>query len=200
MRRSAGSSRFAWGLALVCAASLGCGGGQGVPPRPGERVYRGATPPLALSLVYPSDWRLTEEAGRRERYAQLRLLGPRNAEDTYTAYIAVRGVAPDAESGAGESLDARVRRYADELLDGTTIESVQPASLQQAEARELVASFTVPPLFRSGLKPLPIPVKTRAVFVHRGPYRYELIYSADAREYAAHAPAFDRVLASLRFR
>jgi hypothetical protein len=185
---------------LVCAASLGCGGGQGVPPRPGERAYRGATPPLALSLAYPSDWRLTEEAGRREPYAQLRLLGPRNAEDTYTAYIAVRGVAPEAERGAGESLDERVRRYADELLDGATIESVQPASLQQAEARELVTLFTVPPLFRSGLKPLPIPVKTRAVFVHRGPYRYELIYSADAREYAAHAPAFDRVLASLRFR
>jgi hypothetical protein len=42
-------------------------------------------------------------------------------------------------------------------------------------------------------------VKTRTVLLRRGPYLYEIAYSADAREYAAHAQAFDRILASLRF-
>ena len=186
-------------MAAVCTAALGCDGAHGARPRPGERVYRGTTPPLAVSLAYPSEWRLTEEMGSRERYAQVRLLGPRNAEDTYTTYIAVRGVVPDEEGAPVEGLDERVRRYANELLDGTSLESIQPTSLQHAEARDLVVAFTVPPLFRSGLKALPIPVKTRALFLRRGAYLYELIYSADARDYAAHAPVFERVLASLRF-
>ena len=178
--------------------ALGCDGGTR--PHPGERVYRGSAPPLDLSLAYPSQWRLTEEAGSRERYVQMRLLGPRNAEDTYTANITVRGVVPGGEGTVVEDLDERVRRYADELLDGTTVESIQPTSLQHAEARDLLVSFTVPPLFHPGFKSLPIPVKTRTVFLRRGAYLYEVIYSADAREYAAHAPAFERVLASLRFR
>ena len=182
----------------VCVGALGCGGSI-TAPGPGERLYRGAAPPLALSLIYPARWRLMEEQGRREPYAQARFLGPRNAEDTYTAYIAVRGILPDSEGGPTESLDERVRRYTEELLEGAAIESVQPTALQQGEARDLVVSFTVPPLFRSGLKPIPIPVKTRIVFLQRGRSCYEIAYSADAREYAAHAPAFERVLASLRF-
>ena len=190
---------FAVGMAAVCTMVLGCDGGHSPRPRPGERVYHGTTPPLVVSLAYPSAWRLTEEVGSRERYAQVHLLGPRNAEDTYTAYIAVRGVVPDGEGAMG-GLDERVRRYADELLEGTTIESLRPTSLQHAEARDLLVAFTVPPLFHPGLKSLPIPVKTRTVFLRRGAYLYEVIYSADAREYAAHAPAFERVLASLRFR
>ena len=44
-----------------------------------------------------------------------------------------------------------------------------------------------------------MPVKTRTAFFRHGSYLYECAYSADAREYAAHAQAFERVLASLRF-
>ena len=183
---------------LVCVTTLGCGNALSR-PGPGERLYRGTAPLLAFSLIYPAQWRLTEERGRQEPYTQVRLLGPRNAEDTYTAYITVRGVLPDPEGGPEESLDERVRRYTDTLLEGTAIESVQPTAFEQGQARELVVSVTIPPLFRSGLKPLPIPVKTRTVFLRRGRAYYEIAYSADAREYAAHLQVFERLLASLRF-
>ena len=183
---------------FVCVATLGCGNALSR-PGPGERLYRGTAPLLAVRLIYPAQWRLTEERGRQEPYTQVRLLGPRNAEDTYTAYITVRGVLPDPGGGPGESLDERVRRYIDTLLEGTAIESVQPTAFEPGEARELVISVTIPPLFRSGLKPLPIPVKTRTVFLRRGRAYYEIAYSADAREYAAHLQVFERLLASLRF-
>lgn len=187
------------GCALAAGvAAAGCVGSSSA-PRHGEQRYRGDAPPLALSFVYPADWRLTTETGARERYVQLRLLGPRNAEGTYTAYITVRGVPPDAEGGAMESLDEWVTRYTNQLLEGAAVESIETGQLQDAETRDLVVSFTVPPLFRSGLKPLPIPVKTRTVFLQHGSSRYACSYSADAREYAAHVQVFDWVLASLRF-
>ena len=185
----------AW-LAAVLAGAAGCGPPAAV-PGPAERLYQGMQPPLALRFVYPSAWRLTEEQGTLEPYAELRLLGPRNEEDTYTASITVRAIRPADDPAL--PLEVRVREYRDHLPDGAVVERHAARKLEQAPAEDLAVSWTVPPLFRSGLKPLPIPVKTRAVLFRRGPYLYELIYSADARDYAAHEPVFERLLASLRF-
>ena len=181
---------------LAALGMSGCGRGGGAE----TADYRGQEPPLALSLDYPPSWRLTEEHGRTEPYAALRVLGPRNAEDTYTAQMVVRGsVLPRDEHGT-ESLDERVRRYTAQLLDESTVESEARRRQWGAEVRDVTVVYTVPPLHRSGLKPLPISVRARTVFLQRDGYAYDITYSADAREYASHQEAFDELLASLRFR
>ena len=178
-------------VALVfCAA--GCGPATN-PLGPEERQYQTKNPLLGLKIVYPAEWRLAEERGGREPYAELRVVGPRNQEDTYSASMVVRATAGD------ESLAARARTYQDLLPDDAVVESRAARRLQQVSAQEFVVSWVVPPLFRSGLKAQPIPVKTRTVLFRRGASLYELIYSADAREYDRYAGAFDRLLASLRF-
>jgi hypothetical protein len=182
------------------ALSLGLAGcGAGSAPQRGERLYQGRSPLLPLSVIAPSGWRLIEEAGAHDAYEQIRLQGPRNADATYSAYITIRGqVLPEADRTEG-AVDDWVDAYLSEALEGRAIESDQPRMLQDAPARDLVMSVAVPPLFRSGLKPLAIPVTTRIVVCRLGPRLFELIYSADAREYDQHAPVFERVLTSIRF-
>ena len=182
---------------LAIAAPLGCGDGRG-----GRDTadYRGTEPPLAVSLDYPPSWRLVEERGRAEPYAAVRVLGPRNAEDTYTAYMTVRGWLVPGEAGRMEEIDGRVHRYTSQLLDGSAVESDMRRRQWGTDVRDLTVAYTVPPLHRAGLKPVQIPVRTRTLFLRRGEYAYEVSYSADAREYASHQDAFDELLASLRFR
>lgn len=182
------------GLAAVLAGAEGCGPPAAV-PGPAERLYQGTRPPLALRFVYPSAWRLSDEQRALEPFTGLRLLGPRNQEDTYTASITIRAVRPADDPAL--PLEVRVREYLDHLPDGAVVERRTARKLEQAPAEDLVVSLSVL-FFRSGLKPLPIPVKTRAVFFRRGPYLYWVMYSADARDYAAHEPVFERLLASLR--
>jgi hypothetical protein len=93
-----------------------------------------------------------------------------------------------------------VRRYTAQLLDGTAVESDVRRRRWGTDVLDLTVAYTVPPLHRSGLAPVPIPVRTRTLFLRRGTFAYEVVYSADAREYATHQDAFERVLASLRFR
>jgi hypothetical protein len=183
---------------LAVGLSLpGCGADS--VPRPGERLYQGRSAALPVSVVYPARWRLTEEAGVHEGYEQIRLQGPRNQEDTYTAYITVRGrLLPEADR-TDAALDAWIRGYVSGALEGSGTESDTELLLADAPARDLVSSITVPPLFRQGLQPLEIPITTRMVVCRRGAYLYELVYSADSREYDRHAPVFARLLTSVRF-
>ncbi len=203
LRTAGGYGLGARGYGLVVALTVltgivGCNRGNG--GREGT-VFRGEEPPLSVSLAYPPSWRLVEERGRAEPYAALRLLGPRNAEDTYTAYISVRGspLPPEARA-ADEDPGDPARRYLSQLIDGTAVESDARRRQWGTDVRDLTVAYTVPPLHRSGLKPVPIPVRTRTLFLRRGGYAYQVAYSADAREYAAHLGEFDALLASLRFR
>lgn len=183
---------------MAAAGTLGCDREAG--GRNAGTVYRGADSALGVSLEYPPSWRLVEEQGRVEPYAAVRLLGPRNAEDTYTASMTVRGWLMPREADQAEDADEQVRRYTSQLIDGALVESDVRRRQWGTEVRDLIVAYTVPPLHRSGLQPVPIPVRTRSLFLRRREYAYHVAYSADAREYAAHEDAFDAVLASLRFR
>ena len=179
---------------MVLAGLSGCSRGSSRD----AAAFHSDEPPLAVSLSYPRSWRLVEERGRAEPYAAVRLLGPRNAEDTYTAYITVRGSLLPPATRADDA-DGPAARYLARLIDGTAVESDTRRRQWGTEVRDLTVAYTVPPLHRAGLRPLPIPVRTRTLFLRRGDHAYEIAYSADAREYASHLAAFDELLTSLRF-
>ena len=164
-----------------------------------EAEYRGTEPALSVTFHYPADWRLTEEQGRLEVYREVRIQGPRNAEDTYTGFLIVRSSplkTSGGRFGSAEELLRHKRRYA---LPGTTVLVDGTRRVAGRTARELVVTYTIPRLNQPGLKPLPIPVKTRTLVLMKDPYLYELSFSADAREYDRDAGAFERLLKTLAF-
>ena len=158
-----------------------------------QDTYAGEQAALPVTFGYPADWRLQEESGTIQPYEQVRLLGPRNHADTYTAYIALLGAA------IGElGQEARAEAWVSRLPDGARVEARSTVTVDGLIASEVVMSQTIPSLHLHGQPPSPeIPVMTRALFFHAGVSQYEFIYSADAREFASYAPICDALLASL---
>ena len=166
---------------------------------PGWQWYRAADPVLPSAFLYPASWSIREERGRLEPSVQLRLLGVRNGEDTYTCFISIRSRPVQAAGGLSLHITDLIRQHTERLLEGAIIDDRHATHIAGLPAEELTVSYTIPPLYHQGLKPLAIPVTTRTVLLERGGYGYELVYSADAREYARYEPVFNRVLASLQF-
>ena len=162
-------------------------------------TYQSQDSRLAMTFQYPSGWSVQEEEGKLELYSQVRLMGPRNAEDTYSPFIAVR-VSPALEAGGRHRDAAELAQYhAAHQPPGARVTRDATQTVVGASAHDVTMTYTIPPLHHRGLKALSIPVTTRTLFLQRGLYLYELIYSADAREYERHAPVFEHVLQTFRF-
>ncbi len=161
--------------------------------------FQGIDPRLSVSFQYPQAWRLQEERGTIDPYSEVRLLGPRNPEDTYTAAIVVRASPLPNDGGKHPSASALERHYREHLLPGAVVEHENAVTVGGVHGKRVIVSYTIPPLHQRGLKPIPIPVKTQAIFLEKGSHVYEMSYSADAREFDQHAKVFGRVLKTFRF-
>ena len=166
----------------------------------GSMKYEGDDARLKVEFRYPAGWRLQEERGTIEVYSEVRLLGPRNRDDTYTCTIAVRGSPAKAYGGKHETLSDVVKNFTSHLFKEANILSEKDRVVAGTRAKELTVSYTIPPLHLPSLQAMEIPVKARALFLEKEPYFYELIYSADAREYDLHADAFEQLIKTFRFR
>ena len=162
-------------------------------------LYQGQGLGLSLTFRYPEDWRLQEEEGAIDLYRQVRLLGPRNREDTYTPYLSVAAAPVKAEGGRFEDLTERIGLYRANLPVGAKLEQEGERVVGGERGLDLTIRYVIPPLHHKGLKNLPIPVKTRTLFFQRDRTLYEVIYSADAREYDLYAKVFEELLKSLHF-
>lgn len=160
--------------------------------------YRGTDPALHVTFQYPEGWIVQEERGQVERYTQVRIMGPRNHDDSYSCYLAVQGLPLQALGGKFHTADEFVRNYTTHLIEGATLVSERKTTISDVSATDLVVSYTLPPWHHRDLKPVEVPVKTRTVILEKSPYLYQLTFSADAREYDLHANAFDRLLNSFR--
>lgn len=160
--------------------------------------YQGNEPGLTVAFQYPEGWRLQQEKGAIDRYRKVRLLGPRNQEDTYTCYISVAGFPKKTEGGKFDTLEEFARNYKDHLLANTQIETEAARTVSGQRALDLTVSYVIPPLYEHNLKPIEIPVKTRTLFAQKGSTLYQITYGADAREYDLHAQAFEQLLKTLR--
>ena len=154
-----------------------------------------------LQLVYPAGWRLEREEGRTEPYQQIRLVGARNAEETYTAFIAIRVRPLRTANGFYSRVEDLVRHYTDRLLERARVEGPRAIRVAGVPAEEFIVSYTIPPGYHAaGWHLADIPVTMRTIFFEHGPRCYELVYSADTREYARHEAAFTELLNSLQIR
>jgi hypothetical protein len=163
-------------------------------------TYVGSDPAVRVRFDYPRGWRLRQERGAIDAFVSVRLLGPRNARDTYTAYIVVRGSPLQAQGGLYAGAGAFVARFLETAPPDALVESRVVTPVDGHPAEDLTLSYSIPPFSHAGLAPVRTRVKTRTLVLERPAHLYELIYSADAQDYEAHAAAFARVLESLRFR
>ncbi len=161
--------------------------------------YVSTEPSLAVRFQIPEGWGVQREQGKVERYHQIRIRGPRNQEDTYTCYLSVRASPLQSYGGKFGSVEELVSNYKSHLFQDPQILVQHPVKVAGIAAQELLVSFTIPPLHQPNLKSIPIPVRTRSCFFERSPYLYELIYSADAREFERYVEAFDRLVRTFRF-
>lgn len=161
--------------------------------------YTGSDPAFMIAFHYPKGWKLQEERGTIDVYRQVRVLGPRNEEDTYTPYVSVRGSPLKSFGGKHHNVQELINSYKQHLFHDATIESERQRTVAGIRTTDLTASFIIPPQHKPKLKAIPIPVKTRLLFLEKDPYLYELIYSADAREYERHSEAFERLIKTFRF-
>ena len=187
-RRRASSQRFVLvllGLLLAAAAvSLG------------RRPSRDGIPHFAA----PAGWRMEREEGRTETYHEVRFLGPRNGEDTYTAFMAIRARPLRAAQGWSAHIEELMRQTADGAVEGAVVDGPHPARVAGVPAQEVTVSATIVPPTPHGGQRLPVPLKTRALFFEQGDMGYEVVYGADAREYARSEPAFTALLDSFVIR
>lgn len=168
-------------------------------PPTASMPYEGTTSPLKVRFEYPVGWKLTEEQGQVEVFRQVRISGPRNREDSYTAYFAVQGTPLKAFGGRFDSKEGFVKNYTSHLLRDANITLSKPIFVGGVVGTEVIVTYTMPPWHHQGLKDVAIPIKARSVFIEKSPYLYQLISSADAREYDQHAAAFDRLLSTFTF-
>jgi hypothetical protein len=157
--------------------------------------YTGTVPGLSVRFRHPDDWRLSTERGAIDTYQAIRLHGPWNRGGTYAAVITIRSV----EDGAAEPADAAVERWLAVLPEGASIEAQTVRQVAGLPAQDVTVAYTVPPLHVHGHAPVDIPVKLRLVVLQRPPHRYELTFSADAREYLAYTQLFEQLVASFAF-
>lgn len=160
--------------------------------------YSGQEGRVPVRFQYPNGWRVVEEQGQHERYHQVRLLGPRNAEDTYTCNMSVRRSPLKPYGGTHASAADLIARYKAYAWRDATIGADRSTTVSGFAAHDLTASYVVPPPHQPELKAIAIPVTTRLLVIERPDSVYEIMYSADAREFAQHAPVFERLLNSLR--
>ena len=161
-------------------------------------MYTGNDATFPIRFEAPDGWKATEESGTVDSYRAIRLLGPRNAEDTYTSAITIRQSPVKAQGGKFASGEELMEHALAHQLSGSTTEARTVTTVAETPAIDVTVAYTVPPLRLPKLTPLPIPVKTRTLVLVKGSYVYEVIYTADAREYSRHASVFERVARSLQ--
>ncbi len=192
-------------VAALCASLCVAGGSDASAksivkkPAPKFAEFSGDPSGLPVRFQYPEQWKLAQEQGTVERFHLVRIQGPRNPEKTYTSYFSVT-VSPTREQGGRfGNLAEIVKNYKDTLLPDSKIESEGLTVVGGQGAVELVVSAVLKPSFHSSLKSIPIPVKTRTFFTHKGNMLYQITYGADSRVYKTHAKKFDRLLQSFQF-
>lgn len=167
--------------------------------QPMFQPYTSTALDVLMAFEYPAGWKMKTEQGKIERYKQIRISGPRNADDTYSCYVAIRTLPLASTGGAFTTADELLAHYAQALSQDASVKHTTSATrVFGLPAKESTLSQVIPALHTPKLKPLPIPVTTQRVAFVREPYLVEITYSADTREFERNSAAMKRLLKTIR--
>ncbi len=154
---------------------------------------------LKLSFNYPRIWSLAEDKRKIETYTQLTIKGPRNTDDTYTSAFVLRAYPVKKNGGRFESALQTKKNYTDYLYPDPKILSDTATRVSNVEALDVSAAYIAPKSFFKGFVSKAIPVQQRSLFFEKDEILYQVMYTADQREYPKYIEEFEHLLKSLRF-
>ncbi len=158
--------------------------------------FRSPVSKPAVRFAYPKDWRIKIDQGKIDSYTQVIVLGPRNTQDTYTTSFIIRETPTGPKYKSADELYQNSMKY---IYSGAAISEEKSIILDSNSARSLVASYIIPPSRSHGLKPIPVNLKSHAVYADHNNKLYEIIFNADAELFDKYAPDFEHLLKTLRF-
>lgn len=133
-----------------------------------------------------------------EPYQAVRIMAPRNADDTYTSHISVQGSPLKPQGGTFNNTEEWVGHYKRHLLPDAEIIAEAQREVGGLKATDLVVSYTIPAIHHKGIKAAAVHIKERKIVMASPPHLYEVSYIADHREYDRYAGIFERLLESFQ--
>ena len=164
----------------------------------GEKMYQGTAPELRVTFSYPEQWPLHEEHGTVESYQAVRIMAPRNSDDTYTSHISVYGAPLKLHGGKFDSAEERVDHYKHHLLSGAEVIAEVQREVGGLQATDLIVSYTIPAIHHKGIKAAAVHITERKIVIASPSYLYEVSYTVDQREYDRYADVFDQLVKSFQ--
>ena len=149
-----------------------------------------------VEFQYPKAWKVESTRGKIENYAQVKVSGPRNAEDTYHPTLVVRETPVGGRfQNAQEMLEFQMAHP----FPNTKVLGTSELTLDAASGKRVSLTYTLPPMGVRGRKPLPVDVKMTSVIVQKGDKIYELVFSSEQSLAGGYEKHFERLLKSFRF-
>ena len=162
--------------------------------------YQNTRAQLDFAFEYPQNWVVGLEEGRQQPYAQVIILGPRNAANSYSAGLTIRRQPVKTSGGLYENLEALIKSRRSQRAANRAFELLGEREQPLGQLTAWRSEFTdVVPLPSHSVEAKP--TKIRTVLVQFAVYEqlYELSFSADTSEYPQYQYVFDHLLNSLRF-
>ena len=162
--------------------------------------YRSQQFTYDFTFRYPKNWVVAELAGKRQRFRQLLIQGPRNNDDTYTVTLSlvVAPIQPAEPYTSFDTLVQTIRARYTRRDDAGRVVVDRSSSVVEHPSRELVSVFQA----RIPVSPTEtrdVTVRQRNVLLERNGSLYQFSFSADVRDYANYERVFEEFLSSLRW-
>ncbi len=167
---------------------------------PHIKTYQSDREYLQLSFEYPAAWRIIEDRGKIQAYSQALVIGPNNTAETFSANFVVLGSPIKAKGGRFENIAQLRGNFTSHLYENPHFLDSLGAKIEKYDAETVIATYTIPPTFDKGIKPLEVPVKTKAFFTQVNDCFYEVIYTADVQDFSKYENDFDHLVKSIRFK
>ena len=158
-------------------------------------IFRTTPPYPPASFEYPDSWKVVESAG--EGYKDVTVMGPRNADDTFSLALAIRFTElPSPRADLKDIADGYIARRS--KLQGFVLVSRSRLEINSREAESIEISYLFPKsLDRLDSGTMKI-CERRILFIRDGS-QYEIIYSATESDFLQYGETAQAVIRSLKF-
>ena len=162
--------------------------------------YRADLSLLKVSFDHPADWKPTDDEGKIDRYSQIIVLGPKTQEDSYRPSFVVRGVpVKGSEGGWFDSLEKFKMNHLIHVYKDRQIVAENKTPVAQIESEDIVYTHTIPASHIHNFQHPEFHVKSRVLFFRDSHQFYQIIYSADVKQFDLYQEDFDHLLESFTF-
>jgi hypothetical protein len=157
--------------------------------------FESAPPFPPVSFDYPDSWEITPNFGKN--YKEIELLGPRNAEDTFSLAMVVRFTQKGGPEASLEGVTEAAIAQINQMRDFVMI-SRNNLELSKHAATSFECSFTILESFED-LDAGDMKLCEKRILFLDGGKLVEIIYSATEDDYNKYRDTAEKIIQSLQF-